>query len=187
FSNHGWVLGATLPAGALPILSAGPNPANVVAFSYSLGNGSVYYSTIPLDFYLDGNGPPALNMTMQQIYTPNMLTHGASLISTAALYAVSADVGAKLVISTSTPSDQGGEFANPLDPMLELFDRNGNQVASDDNSGADGRNAVINYTVPAGEAGAYYIPLRGSGSPPPGDPGPDVPPPPAAHPGRARP
>src|SRR5262249_4409300 len=69
YSNHGFVVGATLPGGAVPILSAGPDPSHVAAFSYPLGGGAVYYSTIPLDYYLDGpGGQPADNL--DKIYTP---------------------------------------------------------------------------------------------------------------------
>jgi hypothetical protein len=46
-----------------------------VAFSYPLGSGQVYYSTIPLDYYLDGGGAAGLNAAMQQIYTPNVLAY----------------------------------------------------------------------------------------------------------------
>jgi len=60
FSNHGFGAAGSLPAGAINILSNG-NPAQSVAFGFQFGSGFVYYSTIPLDFYLGGSGnnPPA--------------------------------------------------------------------------------------------------------------------------------
>ena len=76
-SNHGFVQGATLPPGATAILSAGPDPSNVAAFSYSFGDGLVYYSTIPLDYYLAGAELAAspIAPALQTIYTPNVLAY----------------------------------------------------------------------------------------------------------------
>jgi len=71
FSNHGYALAETLPVGATGILSAGPDPDKVAAFSYGLGSGSVYYSTIPLDFYLEGFGPNPPRDEFNTVYAPN--------------------------------------------------------------------------------------------------------------------
>lgn len=71
FSNHGYALAETLPVGATSILSAGPDPDKVAAFSYGLGSGSVYYSTIPLDFYLEGFGPNPPRDEFNTVYAPN--------------------------------------------------------------------------------------------------------------------
>lgn len=73
FSNHGFANAATLPAGAINLLSAGPAAANTAAFAYPLGAGWVYWASVPLDFYLTGNGtdPPATQF--RTIYAPNML------------------------------------------------------------------------------------------------------------------
>jgi hypothetical protein len=70
FSNHGYALLATLPAGATAVLDEG-NPTHIVDFFYSFGAGLVYYSTIPLDFYLAGagNNPPA--DTFRNVYARN--------------------------------------------------------------------------------------------------------------------
>jgi hypothetical protein len=70
-------------------------------------------------------------------------------------YGVRAADGDTLVITTVTPGGGGAEPANALDPRVELFDPAGTLVASDDNGGADGRNARIEYVVPAGAAGTY--------------------------------
>jgi hypothetical protein len=76
-SAHGYVMAASLPDGARSILSIGPNTDQVVCFSYPLGAGFVYYSTIPLDCYLAGGFcegiPPA--PVLQNIYTPNVLVY----------------------------------------------------------------------------------------------------------------
>lgn len=46
YSNHGYAMIASLPPGAVPLLTTS-NPNNIVAFTYSLGSGNVFYSTIP--------------------------------------------------------------------------------------------------------------------------------------------
>jgi len=63
-SNHGFATIGTLPAGAVAIFDTGVD-GNIVDFYYPFGNGFVYYSTIPLDFYLPG----ASNFAA--IYAPN--------------------------------------------------------------------------------------------------------------------
>lgn len=72
-SNHGWAL--NLPGGATTFLSSGPDAFRAGALSYSHGSGFVYYSSIPLDFYLAGagNDPPATAMV--EIYAPNVLAY----------------------------------------------------------------------------------------------------------------
>ena len=55
-SSHGYVDAGTLPAGAVAILNRGGAKAEIVDFYYAFGAGRVYYSTIPLDFYLVGAG-----------------------------------------------------------------------------------------------------------------------------------
>jgi hypothetical protein len=77
-SSHGFATAATLPAGAVNLLSR-TNAAESVAFVYQFGLGFVYYSTSPLDFYLAGNGnnPPRDNFN--NIYAPNVLAYEHSL------------------------------------------------------------------------------------------------------------
>ena len=60
------------------------------------------------------------------------------------LQVVAGDV---LQISTLTPGDGAGEPANTLNPSIELVGPNGNVVASDTNSAADGRNASLSHTA----------------------------------------
>lgn len=72
-STHGYVTASTLPAGAVVYMSNG-NAAQAVGFSYGYGSGTVYYSTIPLDFYLGGSGPAAVQQNMVNIYYPNLLS-----------------------------------------------------------------------------------------------------------------
>jgi len=70
-------------------------------------------------------------------------------------YSVDVNAGDTLVLTTMTPAGGPGLFVNELDPMLELYDPSGVRVAWDDNSGADGRNALITYL--AGTSGIYTI------------------------------
>lgn len=72
-SNHGWAL--NLPGGATTFLSSGLEAFRAAALSYSHGSGFVFYSSIPLDFYLGGagNDPPAT--AMREIYAPNVLAY----------------------------------------------------------------------------------------------------------------
>lgn len=70
-------------------------------------------------------------------------------------YLVQVNAGDSLVITTSTPGDGSGEPANLLDPKIELHDPSGALVASDLDSGPDGRNVLLNYTALA--TGAYKI------------------------------
>lgn len=59
-SSHGFVALPSLPAGGVAVLNRGGAPDEIVDFYYPYGDGWVYYSTIPLDFYLAGagNNPP---------------------------------------------------------------------------------------------------------------------------------
>jgi len=70
--------------------------------------------------------------------------------------------GELIALRTATPADGPLDFANTLDPLLELFDPIGTLVESDDNSGADGRNASLTHT--ATMTGLYTIRIVGQAS-----------------------
>jgi hypothetical protein len=77
FSDHGFATIGSLPAGAVSILNNG-TAGNIVDFYYRSGAGAVYYSSIPLDFYLTGgNDPP--RTAIINTYAPNELTLQLSL------------------------------------------------------------------------------------------------------------
>lgn len=80
-SVHGHALANTLPAGAITILSNGANPNQSAAFTYQFGLGTVYYSTIPLDFYLDGNGPNPPANAFRTVYAPNVIAFADSRVA----------------------------------------------------------------------------------------------------------
>jgi hypothetical protein len=74
-SAHGYLPTVALPPAARAILQTGPD--QIASFAYPLGAGFVYYSSIPLDYYLPGAGgggnviaPPLTN-----IYTPNVISY----------------------------------------------------------------------------------------------------------------
>ena len=72
-------------------------------------------------------------------------------------YAVRVKAGDNLTFTTSTPAGGANEFVNTLDPELLLFDENGKLVAVADGNASDGRNSVITYKVPKGDAGVWTI------------------------------
>ena len=74
------------------------------------------------------------------------------------------DVAGKktITLETTTPADQDGEFLNQLNPMIRLYDADGNLVASDDDSAADGRNARLSYRVPANAGGTFFVEVAAS-------------------------
>ena len=80
-SSHGYALFSTLPAGAVEVLSEGADATKAVDFYYSFGLGDVYYSGIPLDFYLlpAGNNPPA--NAMRNVYAVNEAAFQAQLFA----------------------------------------------------------------------------------------------------------
>ncbi|HEX4142891.1 MAG TPA: pre-peptidase C-terminal domain-containing protein [Pirellulales bacterium] len=86
-------------------------------------------------------------------------------------YSFTAVAGSTLMASTATPGD-GAAGLDMFDPDLLLYNSAGTLVASDDNSGADGRNALLTYNVPAGASGTYYVQVVSSpltAEPIPGD------------------
>ena len=72
-------------------------------------------------------------------------------------YSVNANAGDNLHFATTTPAGGPNEFINNLYPELLLFDPNGNLVAVAAGNAADGRNSVIDFTVPSGDAGKWTI------------------------------
>ena len=64
-------------------------------------------------------------------------------------YSFNVNAGDNLVITTTTPgatSASGLQFANDLDPTINLYDASGNLVATATGNAPDGRNDVIDWT-----------------------------------------
>ena len=72
-------------------------------------------------------------------------------------YSVNANAGDNLHFATTTPAGGPNEFVNNFYPELLLYDPNGNLVAVAAGNASDGRNSVIDFTVPAGDAGKWTI------------------------------
>ena len=72
-------------------------------------------------------------------------------------YSVNANAGDNLHFATSTPAGGPNEFVNNFYPELLLYDPNGNLVAVAAGNASDGRNSVIDFTVPDGDAGKWTI------------------------------
>ena len=77
-------------------------------------------------------------------------------------YSVNANAGDNLHFATTTPAGGPNEFVNNLYPELLLYDPNGNLVAIADGNASDGRNSVIDFTVPDGDAGKWTIEVTAS-------------------------
>lgn len=67
-----------LAIGGTPILHREGRINQTVAFSYLLDAGAVYYSTVPLDFYLAGSGSGSQQAGFD-VYAPNVLAYAESL------------------------------------------------------------------------------------------------------------
>jgi methionine-rich copper-binding protein CopC len=73
------------------------------------------------------------------------------------------NAGDNLVLTTTTPGGgpgSGKQFMNDLMPTLNLYDANGNLVASATGNAGDGRNDVIDWT--ALSSGSYRVQILGS-------------------------
>ena len=75
-SSHGYTYIDTLPESDSLALLTNAYSNEAVDFAYKYGEGAVIYSTIPLDFYLSSSLVP----DMKNIYAPNMIQFGASLL-----------------------------------------------------------------------------------------------------------
>jgi hypothetical protein len=70
-------------------------------------------------------------------------------------YSVQGNDGATLNISLTLPgSSTGAQFVNNLSPVVQLYDPNGNLVATGTTS--------ISYTVPSGQGGTYAVRVAGA-------------------------
>ncbi|MBL8703623.1 MAG: VCBS domain-containing protein, partial [Rhodospirillales bacterium] len=77
FSSHGFAFAGSLPEGTELLLSTG-DPEHIVAFLYSYGEGHIFYSSVPLDFYLGTAGNDAYNDAFVNTYAPNVAAYAGS-------------------------------------------------------------------------------------------------------------
>lgn len=80
-SSHGYVTLASVPLGGTAVLSRSAAD-EIVDFYYGFGAGWVYYSTMPLDYYLGGSGPNPPRDNFNNIYAVNEAAFQASLART---------------------------------------------------------------------------------------------------------
>ena len=74
-------------------------------------------------------------------------------------YAFNVNAHQTITISTTTPSDQGGEFHNSLTPLIDVYDNNLVHVAT--NAGGS-KNSPVAWT--ALTTGRYFVQLSGANS-----------------------
>ena len=106
------------------------------------------FNTQPANQY-----PSAQDITATELSGDNKLGGVLGYLTTSDgtdYYSVNVNAGDNLAFTTTTPAGGPGEFVNNLDPELLLFDANGNLVAIAAGNAPDGRNSVIDFTVPAG-------------------------------------
>jgi hypothetical protein len=96
-----------------------------------------------------------LNQPATQAAYDAIATKTASSTPDDDYYSIPLSAGQTIGLRTSTPGDGSGQFVNTLDPALDVYDPNGNLVATNDNGAPDGRNAMLSYTAPT--AGTYSI------------------------------
>jgi len=94
-------------------------------------------------------------------------------------YQLSLTAGDSITLTTSTPGGGPGQFVNNLDPRIELYSPSNVLIGSDDNSAADGKNAILsksasvtgNYRVrvigASGSSGEYVLAATVSNAPAP--------------------
>jgi hypothetical protein len=78
------------------------------------------------------------------------------------LFSATVGKGSLLEVRTYTPAAKSGEFVNTLDPVIRLYDADGNLVATDDDSASDRRNAVLKFKAPKGAEGTYFVEIASS-------------------------
>jgi len=153
FSCHGFALADTLPAGSVSLFSSGPVAHNkVAAFAYALDRGFVYYAAIPLDYFLDISG----DNSFKTIYAPNLLLYMNNLKPDEDWYRLTVNPWSNALLETSIPADGEGEFVNPPDPMIRVYDAAGDLLGAADNNAPDGRNASISVAA-ENEAVDYFV------------------------------
>ena len=99
-STHGYVDMNTVPASAFAILSIGGNPSQGVLVQWAYGAGRVLYSSIPLDYYLEGRGNIAAFTT---IYYPNLIAYLLGVAATLDGIVVSVPNIGAFLISVNDP------------------------------------------------------------------------------------
>jgi hypothetical protein len=107
YSTHGFTVSGSLPGPAKRLLSTG-DPAHIVNFCYAQGAGSITYSSIPLDHYLNFKnyyGPTSVYYRLGHNYALNAMAYVAS----GGCNSVPADTTPPVIVATTTPSAPDGD------------------------------------------------------------------------------
>lgn len=104
-SNHGFASLGTLPNGAVPLLTDGNND-HITAFSYQHGQGTVFYSTIPADYY---SASAYSSITPDEITTlvGNAISHTANLTEVGAVQLTEEEIAIATSIFNSMSQIKG--------------------------------------------------------------------------------
>jgi hypothetical protein len=168
-------------AGVMYGIAGGPGPAAL--YTIDLGSGAAVlvgttgFQAGSLEFgpdgglYGGGTGPDGgllFRIDPATAASTRIGSTGFSTVSGLALkhrpdrdfYAISVTRNKKIKVTTHTPAATSGEFVNRLDPILRLYDADGNLLATDDNSLADGRNARLEFKSRG--AGLFYVEVAAS-------------------------
>ncbi len=131
FSSHGFTIAGSLPDDATLILSR-TNTSEIVTFRYFYGAGSVIFSSIPLDYYLEGDGPEDVGDNFRNIYAPNVVAYGASLsrLTPEEQIAEMRMKVAELVDDGVLNKGQGNALTTKLDGAMAKLDRNNKKAAA---------------------------------------------------------
>ena len=124
------------------------NAVNYVRIS---GAGVTDYSLVVLrdaDFDFEGNDTLAGAEDLRTGYSEVLGAIGNGGCPDSDFYKFGANAGDNLQMETKTPSGGPGEFVNTFFPELLFYDPNGNLVAVAAGNASDGRNSVIDFTVP---------------------------------------
>ncbi len=189
FSNSGAVYWQVLGSGASQQLVVQWNEVGYYAFNpgtitfqaiLSEADGSIRFNYLDLDggaFQNEGasatvgikapgfQGPDRILLAFNNGPNEFLGTGKSTVIGPAPasdFYRITATAGGTIRLDTMTPARSAGAFVNVFDPLVRLYTSAGTLVASNDNGAPDGRNASLNYTVPAGGSGTYYIEVTNS-------------------------
>jgi len=133
-------------------------PGTGTYYAHVTGTGSyLLLVTRAASFDTEPNDPQS---TAQSISATRIALGHVHAPAAVDFYSFPASAGDQIQLSTLTPAAGPGEFPNTLDPLVELFDPSGNPLGSDDNSGPDGRNALLKVTAPV--TGVYAAQVRGA-------------------------
>jgi hypothetical protein len=87
YSNHGYVMAESLPGDVDQVMDADLDPSHVAVVQYAFGNGTTIYSTIPAEFYTNGNYLGDFATRLGTTYLRNELNAALTLANPTGEYA----------------------------------------------------------------------------------------------------